>query len=142
MKFGLLTPSLFLLALIASCVIRSSDLPPQKCVGLKTFDLIPRPGSYFLARHIVECPISHPLLYFSSFSFFQFNSGSIGSRSVPDQETCQIEILNSETANGIKAVLCNNYLPSRFKILSSENFVRFNLHMFYKDGVIQPPSSD
>jgi len=30
-----------MLALIASCVIRPSDLPPQKCVGLKTFDLIP-----------------------------------------------------------------------------------------------------
>jgi hypothetical protein len=46
-KFGLLTPSLFLLALIASCVTRPFDLPPQKCVGLKTFDLIPWPQLFY-----------------------------------------------------------------------------------------------
>jgi len=42
-KFGLLIPSLFLSALIDSCVIWPSDLHPHKCVGLKTFDLILRP---------------------------------------------------------------------------------------------------
>jgi len=46
--------------LIATCVILPSDLPPQKCVGLKTFNLIPRPHLQFKQLYwAYSCKMKH-----------------------------------------------------------------------------------
>ncbi len=63
-RFGLMTCSHFLMALIASSEILPFDLPLRKCVSLKTFDLTPQPQFDFMFNFVsCHCNFVHTICF-------------------------------------------------------------------------------